>query len=46
MRTFFTTLLILFLTALIFLGIETAALRTHEILGDTSYTPFIQEIFQ
>ena len=45
MKTFFTTLLILLLSALILLGIETAAYRTHETLGDTGYTPFIQEIF-
>lgn len=45
MKTFFTTLLILILFALVLLGIETAAYRTHEILGDAGYTPLIQEIF-
>ena len=46
MRVFFTVLLILLLGALTFLGIEVAAQRTHEILGDSDYIPFIQEIVQ
>lgn len=46
MRVFFTILLILLLSALTFLGIEVAAQRTHGILGDSGYIPFIQEIIQ
>ncbi len=46
MRTFLITIFILLLSALVLWGINAAAAGTHEILGDSGYIPFIQEIFQ
>ncbi|MBR2013704.1 MAG: hypothetical protein IJ995_05770 [Clostridia bacterium] len=46
MRTFFITILILLLSALVLWGINAAAAGTHSVMGDAGYKPFIQEIFQ
>jgi hypothetical protein len=45
MRVILISILLIIFSALTLWWIGTAAQETHEILGDATYQPFMQEIF-